>query len=168
MREILFRAKRDPKYGTGWCYGVPYIDHENDYIMATCNSKSVIIPETIGQFTGLYDFTKWESLSKSEQQEWLKNHRADEWKGKRIFEGDIILVKFEEDNYYGCDVFVERAFFERFEVFFDIERCCWYARWLVDREETYCLYEFANECNECIVIGNLYDNPELIGCDKNA
>lgn len=48
MREILFRGKRDPKYGNDWCFGVPYIDHEGDCIMADHCSKRVVIPKTVG------------------------------------------------------------------------------------------------------------------------
>lgn len=85
MREILFRAKRDPRYeyGTDWVYGVPYIDYENDCIMATCNSKLVVIADTVGQFTGVCDSA-----------------------GEKIFEGDIVkagpfssyIVSFSEDR----------------------------------------------------------------------
>ena len=74
MREILFRGKRDKRYGKDWTYGVPYIDHENDCIIATHCSKRVVIPETVGEFTGATD----------------KN-------GKKIFEGDI--VRYELSAY---------------------------------------------------------------------
>lgn len=69
MREILFKGKRNPNYGTGWVYGVPYTDHENDCIIATCNSKLVVILETVGQYTGHTDISD-----------------------KKIFEGDILKL----------------------------------------------------------------------------
>ena len=76
MREINFRGKLQKEYTPqGWVYGdlVKYVG--NHYIMDDgCNwdileSGYKVIPETVGQFTGLLD-----------------KHEV------RIFEGDIVMV----------------------------------------------------------------------------
>ena len=123
MREILFRGKGDKKYNDGmWYFGVPIRCYDSDWQICTNNSKRTVIPETIGQYTGLKD----------------KN-------GTKIFEGDIVerlwlgekhIYRIYYDNdiasFIGADIYSEGF------TTFDYDAC------------------------EFEVIGNIYDNTELL------
>ena len=126
MREILFRGKRTDN--GEWVKGYLYITHIGAHEIGSYDAEINIerftfdvIPETVGQYTGLTD----------------KN-------GKRIFEGDI--VRYEDDIgyviYNGDD-----------------------ARFLVDSPNMYISMDYSNEFE---VIGNIHDNPELLGGENNG
>ena len=141
MREILFRGKR--KEDDEWVYGFLVSQkHIGDWVTAY-----PVVPNTVGQFTGLTDK-----------------------RGKKIFEGDIIksdngkqsaisIVKFGE--YYP-------------EMFYKmLDMCCPGKRHLlangfyaqsIDKHEEMILFQ--SPC--CEIIGNIHDNPELLGGDYNA
>ena len=141
MREILFRGKGDKKYNDGmWYFGVPIRCDDGDWQICTNNSKRVVIPETIGQYTGVTD----------------KN-------GERIFEGDIVKYKEackfgdndemeEAEEQYLCTNIVE---FKNGRFFPLPQRC--------DCED----YFFSYGSYDFEVIGNIHDNPELLGGNNN-
>ena len=142
MREILFRGKGDKKYNDGmWYFGVPIRCYDGDWQICTDNSKRTVIPETIGQYTGVTD----------------KN-------GERIFEGDIVKYKEackfgdndemeEAEEQYLCTNIVE---FKNGRFFPLPQRC--------DCED----YFFSYGSYDFEVVGNVHDNPELLRGNNNA
>ena len=133
VRTIIFRGKRidNGEWVCGFIvkmFGTYHIIDKDDE-----NTAYEVIPETVGQHTGLKD----------------KN-------GKRIFEGDILSIPFEEDR----SPYEENSiYYENGEVYFDTERYGWYVRFREYNDEI-SLWEYDNTDIE--VISNIYDNPELL------
>ena len=149
MREILFRAKH---YRTKqWVYGIPFknplrgskdayysqIIPEVHGVHSTINSCS-IIEETIGQFTGLTD----------------KN-------GVKIFEGDIVKGTAYSGKFVGVIVWIDEigGFGVRYRK--RQEATAWENSSILKCASKGRTDEFTAE-----VIGNIYDNPELIGGEE--
>ena len=137
MREILFRGKRTDN--GEWVQGYPcrygWTGKEKDYIIPDYASALYTVeidPSTVGQYTGLTDMND-----------------------KKIFEGDIIQVKFE---FPPCDPGI---WYENYEVYFDDES----HEWRVKRGSyTYSLWEYDQDC---VVVGNVYDSPKLLSSHIN-
>ena len=143
MREILFRAKDQTGImNNHWFIGSLDLTNK-EFPKIICNDKFgnimhiTVEPETIGQFTGLTD----------------KN-------GKQIFEGDIVKLTDKNNNYEWTAV-VEFGNPNSYyswgwqlkpitkNVKYNLDILCW-----VDIDDFGVYSE---------VIGNIYDNPELLG-----
>ena len=195
MREILFRGKPTKRFkdflilrkefcSNGYVYGSLVISNKRYYICVSgmCSSRSIInngvttmvevIPETVGQFTGLYDNTKWEELTVDEQAEFLYpkdggKHSKEEWKGKPIFEGDIIKASFtvagHENGCYaiGYIVYEEDGFKVRVTMSHNASKHAEYTS--KNQSSYYIVHNFLERNYSIKIIGNRHDNPELLG-----
>lgn len=141
-REIEFRAKKLETHD--WIYGnYSYIQiyDPKEYIVNSYEEYFKVIPETIGQYTGLKD----------------KN-------GKKIFEGDIL----KNDEFTLAVVYNPRV-----QSFVLIDGNEWLNESsdricdCDDIEEKFINNIFEYNCVSYEVIGNIYENKELLGGSDN-
>lgn len=154
MREILFRGKTNPKcngINSIWVYGHYYkvvetstgiyVDaiqlYREDPFYEDPYFTVAVIPETVGQFTGLTD----------------KN-------GKKIFEGDI--VKIEDMETYAKMTF-QICFgrvFQALSRHIAFDSIGFYTK-TSDGSTPFILQHNAKSEEAIEIIGNIHDNPEL-------
>ena len=159
MRKILFRGQTR-RYGervtlagtklpSKWAYGGVFPQEKGGsfaiiYQQKPKIAKLPVYADTVSEFTGLFDSTKWDELTEQEQSAFLEIYSENEWKGKPIFEGDIVNFKTTAYHFKNCRI--------------KYQAC--YARYVaVDNQG----YEYPMDKNfEYKVVGNIYDNPELL------
>lgn len=159
-REILFRGKRVDN--GEWAYG-HYVNcsgpgcqpnETKHYIVEYPSAWNDIYTSTLGQYTGLTD----------------RN-------GKRIFEGDIVKYTFDspEDPFatdYGLVPRVGRVFWSEWRASFAVTAGRNGSSALNNDVARYVrgrsTYEYVRGANTVEVIGNIYDNPELLEVTPDA
>lgn len=159
MREILFRGKREAD--NEWILGslIVWPDGDTQIYRHTHKGmcvmgKSMVQSETVGQYTGLTD----------------KN-------GKKIFEGDVIRYNTFDD--FDCHSVVKFGKYEQDGSAgeYNPKSCIgWYCEvdnftapdW-ADEDPVFFFNDYLKQQNllevndECEIIGNIHDNPELLG-----
>lgn len=140
MREILFRGK---SLGNGdWLEGSLFIDdkgEKHEILAGYVNYRLSweVDPETVGLYTGLKD----------------KN-------GKRIFEGDIIQIRFEGDAEPPSK---PESWYETGKVIWHDQLHGWYV--VFDSPDGIAIQEY-DGCDDVFIVGNIHDHPELLGGDN--
>ena len=138
MREILFKVKElTMDY---WHEGLlTRLDQDICHIKDNLHSEWICKSETICQYTGLTD----------------KN-------GIRIFEGDVVEFQFDKDDCSFSDKDTKkrigRVYFEEFRASFAIAMGR-NGSSVINND----LFKYVQNGNRVSVIGNIHDNPELLG-----
>jgi len=158
MRKIAFRAfvraDKTMHYvklmGGGYCWlDDVWIDRDTN-LQDTAHEIGVTCD--IMQFTGLTDSTNWAELTDPEREAWVRSGRMpSDWKGKEIYEGDIFVC---EGGYEVPEGETEHN--EPMKVVFKEGQ--WVAECLCGCSDEYPLYE----CDIDHIIGNIYENAELM------
>lgn len=179
--RYLYKAKRvdNKEWIKGYLYRIS--ESLNPFIMlVNRNAEShEVDPSTICQYTGLHDCTKWEQLSKMEQDKFLsewnikenRKNQKEDWNGKKIWENDIIrLHQFLFDgSEYEKEILISIEYIT--------EMMCFGAN-LIEAKEIKRYMGYKDEDTEKVVIpfndfyglhdesfeviGNIFDNPSLL------
>lgn len=171
----LYKAKRivDGK----WVYGdLLSISSNRKYIVTSVDEHeaagpgetfwidclcTLIDPDTVCKFTGIYDCTEWSQLSYLEQIEFLdswnwqekRKNNAEDWKGRMIWDNDI--VQFKHSRIY------TGSYFRNYKIEYVNSSCRFGLRFINGSIHFPCKAGTV-KMNAVRVIGNVFDDPDLL------
>lgn len=159
MREIKFRAwdKKNKAMRNVWGLNWSFSGDKLQSVIAVdpvINGEYILKNDDfeLMQFTGLFDATQWGDLSEKEQLGFVtdgKGYTSDDWRGKEIYEGDIVKVNKEVAESISEPKIVSIIWDEKDGAFFTSNHRY---LWLVATKAY----------NNCEVIGNIWENPKLL------
>lgn len=153
MREILFRGKCvfDNEWVEGFYYQAKLCRYDKElchYITiphpetdGRPSDHTIVRPETVGQFTGLTD----------------KN-------GKKVFDGDILKFTDTNDDYE----WIGRVEFGNPNAEYNWGFQLVYIEGVKPNTDILCWFDMEETGAFAEIIGNIYDNPELLGGADNG
>lgn len=139
MREIKFRAwDIERKLMINSCYN--FISFSGQPLISSVDSNRYIVM----QFTGLHDNTKWQELTEDERAGRIRlGNMPFQWKGKEIYEDDIVEFRRKIDPVVTGKIIYENAAF-----------------WIDIKGHDLLLLGENNQW--CKLIGDIHQNPELL------
>ena len=156
MREILFRGKRVAT--ATFVYGSHVIFVNKNHSIVNDNGNFWVIPETVGQFTGVYD-TELVKIFEGDIVRFLR------YVGKIVFEEGCFGIAISCNDAFDWDYIDEEM--KEYAGTNQITACfndhfisLWEILWNFNCD--------VNVCNVIEVIGNIHDNPELLEGESNV
>ena len=150
MREIEFKAK---EIGTGdWVYGYLVRIHEDDYRIVTEDDLNYA-------YTGGYDYDG--SMTKIDKNTICQYTGLTDKNGNKIWENDVVRYQFDTDDciFPNKDTKkrVGKIFFSDFRASFSVAMGRNGSK-AINND----LFKYVQNGNRVEVIGNIFDNPELL------
>lgn len=166
-RQILFKTKRKdweelPK-DQWWVVG-DLLHTRYDDIVLISNFEDQLFRcdgNTVCQFTGLHDNTKWGDLTEAEKESFLsdwnykedRKNKIEDWSGRKIWENDIVsCMKYIDGNF--VKYCIEIGYVEMNHGAFGLHR--------IQNDAYYRPFKDWLEDYNYRVIGNVFDNPKML------